>query len=173
MMTLQELLNERGAERRAVVHFERPEISDEDFAAEVHLEWTATDDDSSEGSLYRIDDDKHEQLYAFVDEVQIIITQAESAEKAAERVLAIIERSTELARARNPKTLVKLHRQGEWKRRFHLLKMFAAIFLLLVGLSFLNEVWHRHSADPLEVVVGAVLASLGSVLLWSEWKKQS
>jgi hypothetical protein len=56
-MTLQELLDKREVERRRIVHFEHPEISAENFAAEVQLEWTEED-----GSLYRIDDHEHEHL---------------------------------------------------------------------------------------------------------------
>lgn len=165
-MTLQELLNSLEVSRERLVHFEHPEISDETFVADLQLEWV-----DGEGRLYRINDPKREHLYAFTTEPIFIILEAETAEKASKHLLVVMERASELAIARSPKTLLKAQSQIRWKKRFHLLKMFAAVFLLLVGLSFLNEVWHRRSADPFGVVVGATLASVGFVLLWSEWKK--
>jgi hypothetical protein len=97
-----------------------------------------------------------------------IIAATTSTRSSNHTLMTIIERGEGFSELADSRLIGK----AKWRGRLRLLKMFAAVFFLLVGLSFLNEVWHRHSADPLEVVVGALLASLGFILLWSEWKKQ-
>ncbi|MFZ0824756.1 MAG: hypothetical protein WCB56_17330 [Terriglobales bacterium] len=119
-MTLQDLLDNLEVSRDALLHFEHPEISDESFAAELHLEWADGD-----GSLYQINDHKREHLYVFTyGPLLNIVLQAETAENASKHVLAVMERASELASARNPKTLLKAHSQISWEKRLRLLKMF-------------------------------------------------
>lgn len=149
MMTLQELLNAHGVSREELMHLEDPEISNDAFCNQVQLEHMTTRHDFLRTKFYRVSDPGREYIYALVEP----------------NAITIIERSEGFSEP------LRLLEKAKRERQFHLLKMSALVFLLLVGLSFLHDVWHRRFFDFHEMILGAVLTSIGFVLIWSEWKK--
>jgi hypothetical protein len=149
MMTLQELLNAHGVSRERLMHLEDPEISNVAFRQQVRLEHMTTRSDFVRAKFYRVNDPGRDYIYALVEP----------------NAITIIQRGEGF-----PEPLPLLGK-AKWERRFHLLRMFAAVFLFLVGLSFLNEDWHRRYLDWSEMFVGALLVSIVFVVLWSEWRK--
>jgi len=153
MMTLEELLNAHGVSREALVHLEDPAISNAAFSNQVHLEHVTNRDVLSDFGLrakfYRVNDPGRDYIYALVEP----------------NAITIIERGEGFSEP------LPLFGKAKWERRFQMLKMVAAVFLLLVGLSFLNEDWHRKYLDWNEMFVGALLVSIVFVILWSELKK--